>query len=677
MIDVVPYPDPLALLASRGERLGWVFRDRNVHRRAFVELAPVPGVVPPYLQERLNRARRGMARRALFSLGVGVGLAFLIGCCGGGLSSLGGSGDGGARVVVVFLALLALAGGIVGAVMIGVWPEVAKKAISNAQQQIQREHAQAYAVWDVRRQWFERQEQQRVDAMYEWIAATPSPGTGRVDIVGGTMYGWEAVLTVFGGSLLATRGRMVLVDFTGEALCGELMELALVTDRSVHELRFPSQLAQFDLVGGLDPAELVDCLVEAMYGDAQAAERAERHQDGMLLREICGVLAPDVTVVRLLAAVRVLADWPAQPALTDEESNRLLDLQPDEARRQMHPRLRRIEAFLHPLETMGSASADHSVADFTCLLSDGGGGAAEGELFKDLMVQWLARQVRRESVPLGSLILVGADEVSHRSIEKLSALCERHAVRLVLFFSHLRRESVQTIGGGDVGLMRMGNHQEANQAAEFVGRSHRFVLTQLTRTLGGNDTHTSADTYGESQTDGGSDTRGGSVHRGLRPPGMMWLRNPTRSYGTSWGATRNWSRTVSVAKGINWADAVSVQRVYEYTLEPRVLQGLPEYAMVLVKGHGRGSVIQAVEVNPAIVTLPRVSMDPVESLREPAEVVFPAARQPGQVTVAPPPLTGYGHSPQAVADPPPLCRDIAPDGEYPKQPSQSPWDGQP
>jgi hypothetical protein len=115
-----------------------------------------------------------------------------------------------------------------------------------------------------------------------------------------------------------------------------------------------------------------------------------------------------------------------------------------------------------------------------------------------------------------------------------------------------------------------------------------------------------------------------------------------------------------------------------------VLQDLPEYAMVLVKGQGRGSLIQAVEVDPAIVTLPRVSMGPVDPppLPDPAEAVIPASRQPSQVTVSQPqPLAAHEVSPQAAAGPSLQGWGQAPAGQPqpqypPQQPYQGPWGGQ-
>ncbi|MEU1885283.1 hypothetical protein [Micromonospora sp. WMMD987] len=669
MTEVVSYSDPLSKLATPGERLGWIFNDRHLYLRRYPEPPPQPRQVSTHLHERLARAQQWTTKGVLWSLGVGTGLAFLFFCCGG-LTSMGGGSNDGGSLVFTLLAFLAFAAGVGGAVLAGLAPSFARKAIDNARQQAEHEYHQAYAAWDARRQWHDQQERTRVDTMYEWSAASPAASTRRVDIIGGTTYGWEAVLTVFGGSLLATRGPMTLVDFTGEVPYEELRRLGVDTGRSVQECRLPSQLARLDLVGGLEPNQLVDCLVEAMYGDAQGPSRAERSQDAMLLREVCDVLTPNLSMARLLAALRVLTDRPVQAALTPEESERLLDLQPDDSRRQMYPHLRRIESFLHPLEAMGTEAGDLSSAELTCLIADSDGRNAQSELLKDLLVQWLARRVLRKSVPLGSLVVIGADEVNHRAIEKLSTLCERRNIRLVLFFGHLREESLHTIGGGEVALMRLGNHQEATQAADFIGKGHRFVLSQLTRTLGGNETHTLADTYGESESQGGSSGTSRS------------FMTASTQRGSNWNKTRNWSQTESVAKGTNWSDAQAAQRVYEYAVEPRVLQDLPEYAMLLVKAEGRGSVVQAVEVDPAIVTLPRVSMTPVDlpPLPDPAEAVIPASRQPSQVIVSQPqPLAAAETTPQQVAGSVLPGWGAAPghqpQPEYRQRPYQGPWGG--
>lgn len=632
MADMVPIDDPLLRLAVPGERLGWVFQNRNLYRRQFPEPPPVPGTVHPQVLARDETARRRMPRRIGVSFGAGSGLAMLFGCCGA-VTNIGSS-EG--ATVFWTLMVLSLLGGIAGA--IGAWllQQHSHATLISQQEGLRRSYEQSWAAWDARRVEHDRQQQLAVDRMLEWGAATPSPGTRRVDIVGGTSWGWEALLTVFGGSLLSTRGAMILVDFTGEALCGELISFAERTGNTVRLTALPSQLAELDLVAGFELRELVDCLVESMYGDSQESSRADRHQDTMLLTDLCDTLGGQVTVGRIVAGLRVLTDRPGEPVLTAEEQERVRDLWPDEARRQAHGQLRRLEAFLRPLESLGAAAGDPPPAALTCLVADRDGRSAQHELLKDLIVQWLIRRVGRETVRVGSILLVGADEVHHRQLERLSTLCERREVRLVLFFEHLREQSLQTVGGGEVAFLRLGNHQEAQQAAEFIGRQHKFTLTQLTRTLGGNETHSVADTEGWSTTEG-------------RTIGAELLF-PKQSYSSS--RTRNWSQTRSVADGTNWSDATTAQRVYEYEVEPRVLQDLPDYALLLVKRQGRESIVQAVECDPAIVTLPRVTMDPLPDypLPDRGDAVVPVAAPPSQLMLSgPAPIPVQPASPEQTA----------------------------
>ena len=85
-----------------------------------------------------------------------------------------------------------------------------------------------------------------------------------------------------------------------------------------------------------------------------------------------------------------------------------------------------------------------------------------------------------------------------------------------------------------------------------------------------------------------------------------------------------------------------------------MLQDLPDYALLLVKREGRGSVVQAVECNPELVTMPRLSMEPLplRPLPDPAEAVVPATRHPSQVTVSrPAPLATAPQQPQQWAPP--------------------------
>jgi hypothetical protein len=71
------------------------------------------------------------------------------------------------------------------------------------------------------------------------------------------------------------------------------------------------------------------------------------------------------------------------------------------------------------------------------------------------------------------------------------------------------------------------------------------------------------------------------------------------------------------SQGVNWSDSETRQRVYEHVVEPRVLQQLPDYAMVLTAHAPGGLIVRGVEVDPGIALL-------VEAHRNAADIAVPA-----------------------------------------------------
>jgi hypothetical protein len=159
------------------------------------------------------------------------------------------------------------------------------------------------------------------------------------------------------------------------------------------------------------------------------------------------------------------------------------------------------------------------------------------------------------------------------------------------------------------------------------------VLSQLTATLGGSDTHTLTQTEGQSVTD--------TIHIGGHPGWKAAAQryrprnaghDESRRYSRSRSVSRNWSTARSWAESANWSNAAASQRVYEYTVEPAVLQNLPDQALLLVTRGSGGPVLTSVECDPAIVTLPRVSAAP---LPDPADVRLAARGQTSQGQIGP------------------------------------------
>ncbi|MDH6464873.1 hypothetical protein M2302_005074 [Micromonospora sp. A200] len=352
-----------------------------------------------------------------------------------------------------------------------------------------------------------------------------------------------------------------------------------------------------------------------MHGDAPAGRRADRAQDDRILSTVCRALGEDVTIRRIAAAVSVLLDEPGDfPELSEAEREHITDsLFADEFRRQAHPNLRRIESHLYPLRELFAATDQeqgrHELGKpgLTCLVYENAAYNVREELLKELVLQGLVQRLASPEPFVGPLVVAGADDLSHRHIERLTDLCVRRGVRLVLMFRHLRDSAVRAVGADVVAFMRLSNHEEAARAADFIGRQHTFVLSQLTRTLGGSQTHSQGDSLGFSD----------------QTSGALWQKRVS--------VGRSWTHTRTVADSTNWNESQGEQRVYEYVVEPRTLQDLPDYALIEVtQGTGRLSV-RSVECNPDIVSLPRVTTGPLPDLPlpDPAQAAAYLSGEPG------------------------------------------------
>lgn len=678
----------LALLFEAGERLGWHFRDRWQFLRPFPEPQPAPTPVPHHLHARLQRARMALVRRLAITLGVGIGLSVLLLCVGGclggmiitdpsappGLAEPADTTMDTVATVLAGLAVLVIVVSIVIAGLILLNRLLAARAIRRAERESRHEFETATAAWRQRATLFQQEEWNRVNAMVEWGAARTAEGTRRIDVIGGSLWGWEAFLTVFGASMMGTRGSMTVLDLSGESVCAELVRLSSAAGAGVAVQRLPADLVTSDLLIGLDKRQLVDSLVEAMHGDDPAANRADRAMDDRLLTAICDAIAPELTFARLSAALHTLMGEPGvRPELSDDERLRLADdIFSDEYRRQAHGHLRRIDSYIYPLQELGTQAAPREDGFLSCVTLDSDGRNVRSELLVDLLVQRTTRRMLATDPPR-TLVVVGADDLQRRHLERLSDICERRDIRLVLLFRHLRETSAHLVGGGAVAFMRLGNHEEATRAADFIGRHHKFVISQLTNTLGGSETHTDTETEGEAKTESLSIgtvrsrfsnwSRGGSTGEG--PGGLTdsssWSRGGGRSFSESrtmgWSMTRNWSVAQSRAEGTNWSTAQGQQRVYEYAVEPTTLQHLPDYAMLLVQGRPGQLTCHPVECDPAIITLPHASHEPLP----PSPPTPPAPLQRyGTPGLAPPmavgptgyPTSGIPGAPQYPTVPP-------------------------
>jgi heme exporter protein D len=591
-------------LLTPGERFGWVFRG-GTGGRAFPKPPPELEPVPERVIAEAERAliRRASRVRSVVITGSGFAAVF----AGGAWLASGASAS-------VAVELWALTGVMVLAVVGGVVMALRQHAallskVDKIRTRNEERHRKAKARWEAERERFTEREERKRSSKLKWSAARTASESGRVDVIGGNLWGWEAFLTVFGASMLRSRGSLTVVDLSGEAVCRELAWLVGSAGESVDLQLLPSDLATSDLLDGLDRRQLVDALVESLPAGNDSHSGAGRADDARILGAVVRALGDDVSLRRMTAAVRVLLDEPSDGVLTAEERVRVADgLFSTRYREHVHDRLRRIESSLYPLEELGVRYAARRPAKLSCLAMSSDGHSARTRLLDELIVQWLTRRIANRPEPVRTLIIAGADDLAVRHLERLADVCDRRDVRLVVLFRHFRDTAAQVLGSGSVAFLRLGAYEDATRAANFIGREYRFEVTQLTRTLGGGRTHVEATTEGKVRGESGADgtARGGSLADVIPIP-STWSRSEIRN----WSVSRSWGTTKSYAEATNWATATATQRVHDYRVEPRTLQDLPDYAMLLVESAPGGPTVRLVECNPDIISLPGVSMEPL------------------------------------------------------------------
>ena len=628
-----PYDEQRAALFAAPAKLGWVFRDRRLLTAPFPEPVPQPvdGQVLAQMQVTLAAAKqhwrkvRGKGIRAVVVLSIGLVLAH----------KLAGADQ---RYYLIFLAFAAGLT-VIQVVSSGSRCQLAAAAISRAS----RRHERALMAWERRNQSHENAEAKRVADFDEWGPAVLPPRVDRLDVFGGSFEGWEALLTVHGASQLAIRPLLV-ADLTGELICGELLDAATDMGLSSSLRRLPGELGATGLLSAFTPEQLAIVLSEVLHRTDHDNEES-RALDVRILEQTTSALGGRVTFTRLTAAIRIVLGHPAVAGVLEPaEHAAITAMFPADYRQNVHSSLIRIESLIAPLAAAEASTSEPPVSDepafdepdqLRCLAMDPATHNVRTKLLASLLVQWLTIRVDGADPAPPAVIIAGADEIPRAHLERLSDACERHSVPLMLLFRHLRETAVELAGGGGAAFMRMGNHREAATAADLIGRRHKFVLSQLTVSLGANQTHTRTDTEGTSTTK----SRGSGGNVGIHlpiggNPAISFGRNRSRSKANA----RNWSTAMSWAYQTNWSDAETKQRVYEYTVEPTTIQDLPHYALLLITAGASGRVVTPVECDPTIITLPRVSADPLPrppARRPPARAVNGnAAHQPGRPTTS-------------------------------------------
>jgi hypothetical protein len=236
------------------------------------------------------------------------------------------------------------------------------------------------------------------------------------------------------------------------------------------------------------------------------------------------------------------------------------------------------------------------------------------------------------------VFLFGAERLRADVLDRLTDACETSRTGLVLAYRTIPQRVRQRIGRGNaaVAFMRLGNAGDAKAASEQIGTQHRFVISQLTETVGSSVTNTTGSSYtstvGDSASLAASSSASDSMSAGRGKSrsadsssffpfagttsrsgekGSSHGTSQTESITTGISASTAWGASTSLATGSSESLARSVQRSREFLVEASELQRLPPTAMILNYATTAGRQVLMADTNPAIGGLAVATMTPL------------------------------------------------------------------
>jgi hypothetical protein len=504
----------------------------------------------------------------------------------------------------------------------------------------QEEHARQAREWQARRFAYDNQK--------NWHAVSLPAGIDRVDVAGGTLSGWSALLTMTAVYQLAAGGEVTVLDLSGGAVAAELVTVA--RDGGVRPAVWvlPADLPRLDFGASLSVGDLADVLALSVSVAEERDSAAGLAVDSAILERVMSVLdhGDGVRFASVAAALRALAragDPRADVAaglLTEDEVSQVSTLFGQGADRVVLERALGMESLLRKLAATGSEPVPVPRSRLRVVALDKRVGVASAKILGSFVVTALTHLLAQ--APAGqpwqhTLFLLGAERLRDDVLDRLADACENSRSGLVLAYRSIPPRVRQRIGRGNAGVafMRLGNAEDAKAASEQIGTEHRFVLSQLTETVGTSVTDTSGVSYtstvsgSASVTAASSDsesTSRGSGHS--RPAESSFLpfaggRSRSAQTGTSRGTSESESLTAGITASTAWGAstaqaagdsqslAQSAQRSREFLVEASELQRLPPTAMIVSYATAAGRQVFLADANPAIGGLPAATMTPL------------------------------------------------------------------
>jgi len=506
----------------------------------------------------------------------------------------------------------------------------------------QAEHARQVTEWQRRRFAY--------DSQKRWYAVSLPAGIDRVDVAGGTLAGWSALVTMTAAHRLAAGGEVTVVDLSGGAAATDLLSVARGSGIDPAVWVLPHDLPRLDLANSLNTEELADVLALAVSVAEDRGSTTALAVDNSILERVMGVLdrGDRVPLAKVAAALRALAQV-GDPStdvtaglLTEQEAGRVRTLYGQGATdRVILERALGIESQLRKLAATGSEPVSLPRSGLRVVALDKRVGVLSAKILGSFVVTALTHLLGQ--APAGrpwqhTVFLLGAERLRDDVLDRLTDACENAKSGLVLAYRSIPPPVRQRLGRGNaaVAFMRLGNAEDAKAASEQIGTEHRFVLAQLTETVGTSVTDTAGVSYtstvGGSASVATSSSDSESVSRGAgharsADSGFLPFAGTSRSRSAETGESRGtsvsesvtaqisastaWGASTSSAAGDSQSLAESLQRSREFLVEASELQRLPPTAMIVSYASAAGRQVLLADANPAIGNLAAATMTPL------------------------------------------------------------------
>ncbi|MEU8397732.1 hypothetical protein AB0C28_21265 [Nonomuraea sp. NPDC048892] len=488
----------------------------------------------------------------------------------------------------------------------------------------QEEHARRYREW--------QESKDRHDKQLTWYAVAVPDEIDRIDVAGGTLPGWSALVTLLGATRLYSGGHLTVLDLSEGAIAKDLIELARKGGDDPLVWVLPVDLPKLDLGATLKPEAFADVLAHVVSVSEEHRTTRDLSFDNAILERVLEVLGENATISQVTAALRALAqvgdprDDLRFGLITATQLERIGTLfGRGVSDRVVIERAWALESQLRKLETLGTQAVRLPPARLRVVSMDRQAGVFGNRVLGTYVATALTHILRQSPASdrpwYHTIIVAGADKLRGDVLDRLMDACETSRTGLVLTYRSLTPSVRERLGRGHaaVAFMRLGNAEDARVASEHVGTEHRLELAQLTETisdslpgLDGGYTSTVAQIDDEEHEgrDENHDDLAGDI-----------------TESTEWGRT---------ADKIAEKERV-LQRSREFLVEPHQLQQLPTTSVIVTDATAEGRRVRLADANPAILTFPKTTLGELDDVREAVLALDPRA---GDGDGEPPPNLG-------------------------------------